>query len=630
MPKRKRKNIIGLFIGGIIGGMVAGILFWYFNLPTDQDNGSQASNGSGTSDVNLALPQTEDKDWTKIDDATQDGWDTEVFNEKAGKQFKKLGNLVTGSSPITADDFDSLLASEFQSTTLMPGNLSEVFKDTVMEVQRAESIEAGSGEIAYNNKNDFRNALVELAEPLKDATDARSKFKIFRIKPADSTVETHQLVSFSGLTPTGIVEINSTWRATWNKADSADDYPTIASIECLEYENVTTQGKQPLFVEYTESALENDPSYESQILRSYNHWLNRTEIRPFLALLGTPGIAIADVNGDGLDDIYVCQETRIPNLLYLQNPDGSISNAAAESGVDWLADSRGALLIDLDNDGDQDLAVAVSGGLIVAENDGAGKFTTRDVLPASDDIKSICAADFDRDGKVDLYTTVYQPDLFATGEENVGTVAAADQTLYDTNRGGPNNLFRNEIADGEWIFTNVTRDVGLDENNRRYGLAAAFEDFDNDGDEDLYVANDYGRNNFYRNDGGTFKDIAAELDVEDFNFAMSVTWSDIDHDQNMDLYVANMFSGAGNRITFQESFKPGASGEAVKRFQHMARGNTMYQNDGEGGFNDISDGTGVSMGRWAWSSHFVDLNNDGWDDIVVANGFITTEDTGDC
>jgi hypothetical protein len=188
-------------------------------------------------------------------------------------------------------------------------------------------------------------------------------------------------------------------------------------------------------------------------------------------------------------------------------------------------------------------------------------------------------------------------------------------------------LLRN---DGNWQFNDVTEATGLNHNNNRFSYAAAWEDYDNDGDPDLYVANDFGRNNLYQNTKGRFVDVAAELGVEDMAAGMSATWADFNRDGHLDIYVGNMFSAAGNRITFQRQFKPGASNDMRAQYQRHARGNTLFQASSEGpGFRDVSVEQGVTMGRWAWGSIFVDLNNDGWEDLVVANGFISTEDTGD-
>jgi hypothetical protein len=146
------------------------------------------------------------------------------------------------------------------------------------------------------------------------------------------------------------------------------------------------------------------------------------------------------------------------------------------------------------------------------------------------------------------------------------------------------------------------------------------------------VANDFGRNNLFRNDtpaGGApaFVDVAAELGVEDMAAGMGVTWADVDHDARPDLYVGNMFSSAGGRITYQRRFREGA-GEDTPSFRRHARGNTLFLN-GADGFEDVSEQAGVTMGRWSWGALFTDFENDGWPDLVVPNGFVTGPDTLD-
>ena len=87
-----------------------------------------------------------------------------------------------------------------------------------------------------------------------------------------------------------------------------------------------------------------------------------------------------------------------------------------------------------------------------------------------------------------------------------------------------------------------------------------------------------------------------------------------------------MFSSAGNRISYQRNFGPGQSASAVSGMQRMARGNSLFAGNADfAGFADMSETAGVTMGRWAWSSAFADLNNDGWEDIVVANGMMTAD-----
>jgi hypothetical protein len=312
----------------------------------------------------------------------------------------------------------------------------------------------------------------------------------------------------------------------------------------------------------------------------------------------------------------------LPNRLFLQNADGTLRDVSEESGTAWLDYCASALFIDLDNDGDRDLAVSQDFRLLLMENDGTGKFELAFGTSTQAQSFSMAAADYDVDGDVDLYVCGYNPSA-----ANIRSGAMGEPLpFHDANNGGRNTLWRNN---GNWRFTDVTAETGLDQNNTRFSFAASWEDFDNDGDLDLYVANDYGRNNLYRNDGGRFNDVAADLGVEDQSAGMSVTWADCNRDGWMDLYVSNMFSGAGNRITYQRQFKEGFDDDTRQQFQRMARGNSLFLGHPDGRFRDVSEPAGVAMGRWAWGSRFADVNNDGWEDILVTNGFITAADVDD-
>ena len=101
-------------------------------------------------------------------------------------------------------------------------------------------------------------------------------------------------------------------------------------------------------------------------------------------------------------------------------------------------------------------------------------------------------------------------------------------------------------------------------------------------------------------------------------------------DGHMDLYISNMWSSAGNRVTYQRQFQSKASTSTLTEMRKHARGNSLFKNQGDGTFLDVSEAQGVTQGRWAWGSRFVDLNTDGWDDLLVTNGFITQpQDSGD-
>ncbi len=485
-------------------------------------------------------------------------------------------------------------------------------------------------------------ALRQAGAGFADAREVRSAFKVFRVEPRPNGVATHQYVSLSGVNNSGVVEHHATWKILWQlSTQDAKAPPKIQKIEINDLEKVqTNHARGPLFADCTEAVLGRNDSYRRQFALGLNHWLERIPFRAMLTRFGTPGIALGDVNGDGLDDLYVCQEPGLPNRLFIQNPDGTVSDVSAQWGVDWLEDSRSAVIVDLDNDGDQDLAVAIYGNIVVAANEGQRRFEIQTVLSGSPSTSSLTACDVDQDGRLDLYVCGYAPD-HSLDEAGVAPMGAVSRRFvyHDDENGAANTLYRNETAHSRWDFTDITQQLGLDENNRRWSLAAAWEDYDNDGDPDLYVANDYGRNNLYRNDlvngKPTFVDVAAAANAEDSASGMSVTWGDYDRDGRMDIYISNMFSAAGNRITFQEKFKSDAPAEVRGRLQRFARGNTLLRNvagktePSDVHFSDESIRAGVTMGRWAWGSNFVDLDNDGWEDLFVANGYLTTEDSGD-
>ncbi|MEC9042786.1 MAG: VCBS repeat-containing protein, partial [Verrucomicrobiota bacterium] len=278
------------------------------------------------------------------------------------------------------------------------------------------------------------------------------------------------------------------------------------------------------------------------------------------------------------------------------------------------------------NDGDQDLAVACYGMVVIAENVQEKRFEPAAILKTSWSTSSLAAADYDNDGLIDLYVCAY------VNEDNGNSIGTdSNEFVYhDAENGASNTMYKNVTKGiGKISFLDVTDEVGLNVNNSRWSFAASWEDYDNDGDQDLYVANDYGRNNLYNNDKGKFTDLASKTDSEDSASGMSVSWADYDKDGNMDVYVSNMFSAAGNRITNQKQFKSSTQQSVRERFRRFARGNTLLRNV-NGNFQDTSLSAGVNMGRWAWGSNFIDFNNDTFPDLVVANGYLTSKsESGD-
>jgi len=296
------------------------------------------------------------------------------------------------------------------------------------------------------------------------------------------------------------------------------------------------------------------------------------------------------------------------------------------SGTGWLDDGHAALFLDLDNDGDQDLVIGMRDGVLIQQNDGTGKFTVKAAkLTPTGPPYGLSAADYDQDGDLDIFAACYYQR--ATAAKNY--TFARPVPYHDAENGAQDMLLRN---DGNWVFTDAAKASGIVES--KFSYAPSWEDFDDDGDQDLYVANDFGSNRLWRNDRtpeGTvvFHETAAEAGVQDTAAGMSSAWGDADNDGRMDLYVANMFSSAGNRIAFQDKFQSSASDAERHLLQRHARGNSLFHNKDGSSFSDVSESAGVTLGRWAWSSRFGDLNNDGREDLYVANGYITQEDPHD-
>jgi hypothetical protein len=532
-----------------------------------------------------------------------------------------LGKLMTHPEHLDAAQLAPFLTSDFTCGDARPGQLQAVYTDARIEVRRPTAPSApASGD--HRGADGFLASLTSMLSPLQHARDLRFKFKMFSVEregPADVT--TRQYFAISGRREDGMVEQNSTWVVRWKQGRPGAP-PLLRDVRVQDFEEVTTRGSRPLFSELTEAVLGGNASYREQLARGNPYWRSRIEAYHRIYQFGHNGLALGDVNGDGYDDVYVCQPGGLPNRLFVQKPDGTATDVSAEAGVDFLDNTQSALLIDLDNDGDQDLVAAMPGGLLLLENDGRGHFTVRGTSPRVPNAYSLAAADYDGDGDLDLYACVY----FGSGDDDASDIPVP-MPQHDANNGGRNRLFRN---DGNWHMTDVTADVGLDHNNHRFSYAAAWEDYDNDGDLDLYVANDFGRNNLYRNEGAKagarqFSDVADAAGLSGGAFGMSAAFGDYDRDGQMDIHLGAMFSSAGSRVTTQRQFMPGKPEEVRARFRQMARGNSLFHNAGGGRFTDVSVEANITYGRWAWASLFVDLNNDGWEDILVANGFVTGE-----
>jgi tetratricopeptide (TPR) repeat protein len=412
-----------------------------------------------------------------------------------------------------------------------------------------------------------------------------------------------------------------TWRLSWARISKAEAHEWkvrkwIADSEIRS--RLTGRG----FTEITSRCLASGTLDTAQLASGVDVWRTALDGASGIDVYGNHGVAVGDIDGSGYDSFYVCQPAGLPNRLYRNRGDGTFEDVTEASGTGILDGTASALFVDFQNRGKQDLLVVRTGGPLLFSNLGGGKFELRPdafhfARQPQGTFTSAAVADYNRDGRLDVYFCVYS---YYKGLNH----HQYPSPYYDAQNGPPNFLFRNR---GDGSFEDVTQASGMDQNNNRFSFAAAWCDYDNDGWPDLYVANDFGRKNLYRNNGdGTFTDVAAKAGVEDYGPGMSTCWADIDNDGLQDVYVANMWLAEGQRITGEDHFLDGVDAKVRALYRKHNAGNSLYRNTGTGSFEDRSLASGSSACGWSWSCASWDFDNDGWPDLYVANGFISGPD----
>jgi tetratricopeptide (TPR) repeat protein len=405
------------------------------------------------------------------------------------------------------------------------------------------------------------------------------------------------------------------WLTQWSR-NAANEWRVLrweASEETF------SRTRAPIFIDVTSQALGQTESYKKQMLHGVDYWRTVLDGACGIDIYGNNGMAVGDIDNDGLDDLYVCQPPGLPNRLYHNRGDGTFEDVTEKAGVGVLDGTACALFADFENKGLQDLLVVGGSGPLLFINQGNGKFLLkRDAFqfarPPEGTFAHAAVADYDHDGRLDIYFCLYS---YYLGLDQYHYPAP----YFDARNGPPNFLLHNA---GNATFLDRTEAAGLNVDNDRYSFACAWGDYNSGGAPDLYVANDFGRNNLYRNNGdGKFTVVSAEAGVEDVGAGMSASWFDFDNDGNQDVYVSNMWSSAGMRVSEQKSFHEKDPETIRALYRQHARGNSLYRNLGNGKFQNVSHEAGVDVGRWAWSSDAWDFDHDGYPDLYIANGYIS-------
>ena len=334
------------------------------------------------------------------------------------------------------------------------------------------------------------------------------------------------------------------------------------------------------------------------------------------------GVAVGDINNDGLEDVYFTSNQE-SNRLYLNQGNLEFKDITVKAKVsDNIGWTTGVTMIDINNDGWLDIYVCKSGSLKSHQNRKNKLFINQ----KDNTFKENAAAygldhfgfstqayffDFDNDEDLDMYLVNHRKDF----RNNVNIDQRIQQTKEDYNS---DQLFRNDGS----TFTNITKEAGI--LNKAWGLSASIGDFNNDNLPDIFVANDFLEPDFlYINQGnGTFKDEALTHFNHISSNSMGSDFADINNDLQPDLIVLDMM--AEDHIRGKENMATMSISNFNQLvdigYHHQYMSNMLQLNNGNGTFSEIGQLAGIAKTDWSWAPLIADFDNDGFNDVFVTNG----------
>ncbi len=349
---------------------------------------------------------------------------------------------------------------------------------------------------------------------------------------------------------------------------------------------------------------------------------NTLNIIEFTYFYNGGGVAAADFNNDGLEDLYFVSNQHI-NSLYLNKGNLNFEDITHTSGVGGKSDwNTGVTVADVNNDGYMDIYVCavtdfagLKGKNELFMNNGDLTFT-ESAAEYGLDLKTHATQavffDFDHDGDLDCYVLNYAL------EEAENYVPVGKGRLQDSLSG--DYLLKNDNGK----FKDVTLDSGILQSKIGFGLSVSVADFNNDGWEDIYVANDFHEDDyFYLNKkDGTFKESGRQYFKHFSRFSMGSDVADINNDGYFDIINLDMYPeqrSVEKMSVGEDSFDIYAYKLSYGYYNQYAKNSLQLNNSGKG-FSDISSYSGVAATDWSWASLFADFDNDRVKDLYISNG----------